>query len=75
MKRIIISSIIAIATIAGIIFVLNKNQNANAKVTEIVAQKNTAVTVRAEVAENRELNLEYITNGVFFRKTGSHDLC
>ncbi|MBX9449136.1 MAG: hypothetical protein KL787_05215 [Taibaiella sp.] len=39
MKRIIISSIIAIATIAGIIFVLNKNQNANAKVTEIVAQK------------------------------------
>lgn len=68
MKRIIISSSIAIATIAGIIFVLNKNQNANAKATEIVAQKNTAVTVRAEVAENRALNLEYITNGVFSAK-------
>jgi len=66
MKKIIITGIVLIVAIAGIAYVLNKNKAKNAAETEIVAQKNAAVTVRTEKAASQEINADYIANGTFY---------
>lgn len=65
MKKIIITGVVIIAALAGIMYVLNKNQEKSAADTAVVAQKNTAVAVRAEIADFKEVNAQYITNGTF----------
>src|SRR5690554_3295771 len=68
MKKVIISSIIIIASFIGIFYVLNKNKAKNEAETAVVAVQNSAVTVRTELADSRELNMEYISNGIFAPK-------
>ena len=68
MKRIIITVVIVGAALAGIMFLLNKNKTENEAQTAVVAVKNSAVAVRAELAEIKDVNAAYITNGVFAPK-------
>lgn len=68
MKKIIITGIVIIAALAGIMYVLNKNQEKSAAETAVVAQKNTAVAVRVETADFNDVSGEYIANGVFVPK-------
>src|SRR5690606_12605816 len=66
--KIIITGIVIIAALAGIMYVLNKNQEKSAAETAVVAQKNTAVAVRVETADFNDVSGEYIANGVFVPK-------
>lgn len=68
MKKLVVTSIILIAAFGGIFYVLNKNKAKNQAQIDVVAQKNAAVAVRAGVAEKKELNVEYVANGVFAPK-------
>lgn len=68
MKKIIITGIVVIAALAGIMYVLNKNKAHNESETEVVAQRNSAVSVRAAVADFKEVNGQYISNGTFIPK-------
>lgn len=68
MKKVVIGVIIAVAALIGILFVINKNKAKNQAQTEIVAVKNAAVSVRADVADYREVNAAYVSNGVFAPK-------
>ncbi len=68
MKRIIITGLILIASLAGILYVINKNKAHNMAQTEVVAQKNSAVVVRVAQAEQKDMNIQYITNGIFIPK-------
>lgn len=68
MKKIILTSVIIIAALAGIFYVLNKNKAKNEAQTAIVAQKNAGVTVRVAEAAYKDMNMQYTTNGVFMPK-------
>ncbi|SFS36705.1 efflux RND transporter periplasmic adaptor subunit [Sphingobacterium wenxiniae] len=68
MKRGIITVIIIAAAFAGIMFVLNKNKAKNEADTATVAIQNAAVAVRADTVQHRDVNAQYITNGVFAPK-------
>ncbi len=68
MKKVIITGIVIIAALAGIMFVLNKNKASNEAETAVVAEKNSAVAVRIETADFKELNGQYIANGTFAPK-------
>lgn len=68
MKKIIITGIIIIAAGAGIMYLLENNKAKTEAETAVVAQKNTAVTVRVDVADFRDVNNQYITNGTFAPK-------
>ncbi|UUV20408.1 efflux RND transporter periplasmic adaptor subunit [Paenimyroides aestuarii] len=68
MKKVIITGVIIIAALAGIMYVLNNHKKSNEAQTAVVAEKNNAVTVRVETADFKEVNGEYIANGVFVPK-------
>ncbi|WLD24368.1 efflux RND transporter periplasmic adaptor subunit [Flavobacterium dauae] len=68
MKKVIITGIVIIAALAGIMYVLNKNKANSEAQTAIVAQKNAAVAVRVETADFKNVNGEYVANGVFAPK-------
>ena len=68
MKKILTTSIIIIVILAGIFYVLNKNKSENDAHTAIVAQTNTVVAVRADVADVKEVNAQYVTNSTFVPK-------
>ncbi|MCR6640278.1 MAG: efflux RND transporter periplasmic adaptor subunit [Sporocytophaga sp.] len=68
MKRIIISGLIILAAFAGIAYVLRGNKAKNEAQTAIVAQKNASVAVRAEVADYKQMNMQYTANGTFSAK-------
>jgi len=68
MKRIIISGLIILAAIGGIAYVLRSNKAKNEAQTAIVAQKNASVAVRAQVADYKQMNLQYTANGTFSAK-------
>lgn len=68
MKKVIISGIVVIAAIAGFAYMLNKNKAKNEEQIAVVAQKNSAVSVRADKATSRELSTAYIVNGTFAPK-------
>lgn len=68
MKRGIIAVVIIAAALAGIMFILNKNKAKNEEQTAVVAVQNAAVAVRADVADIREVNAQYVANGVFAPK-------
>nr|WP_297307454.1 efflux RND transporter periplasmic adaptor subunit [uncultured Flavobacterium sp.] len=68
MKKVIITGVVIIAALAGIMYVLNKNKAESEKQTEIVAEKNASVLVRIEPVEYKEVNGQYIANGIFMPK-------
>lgn len=65
MKKTIISIAVAVLAIGGIVYTLNSNKEKTEQETAIVAQKNTNVAVRADVAEYRDVNTQYVANGTF----------
>lgn len=68
MKKIIITGIVVIATLAGIMYLLNNNKKIKEEQTAIVAEKNAAVTVRVATADYKDVNAEYVANGAFLPK-------
>lgn len=68
MKKVIITGLVIIAALAGIIYTLNGNKAKNKAETDTVAQQNAAVAVRTETVEVKELNTQYITNGIIIPK-------
>lgn len=68
MKKVVISILVIAAVFAGIFWVLNKNKAKNEAQVAVVAEKNAAVSVRADVADYREVNASYVSNGVFSPK-------
>lgn len=68
MKRVIITVIIIAAALAGIMFILNQNKAKNEADTATVAIQNAAVAVRADTADFKDVNAQYVTNGVFAPK-------
>lgn len=65
MKRVILTIIIIAAALAGIVFILSQNKAKNEADTATVAIQNATVAVRADTANFRDLNAQYVTNGVF----------
>jgi membrane fusion protein (multidrug efflux system) len=68
MKKYLKITVIIVAVLAGIVYVLNKNKSENDAQTAIVAQSNSSVAVRTEKAETRELNAQYVANSSFVPK-------
>lgn len=68
MKRVIITVIIIAAVLAGIMFILNRNKAKNEADTATVAIQNASVAVRADTADFKDVNAQYVTNGVFAPK-------
>src|SRR5690606_21657078 len=68
MKRVIITVIIIAAALAGIMFILNNNKAQNEADTAEVAIQNAAVAVRADTVAYKDVNAQYVTNGVFAPK-------
>lgn len=65
MKKVLKTSIIIVAVLAGIFYILNKNKSENDSQTAIVAQANANVAVRTAIADVQELNAQYVTNSTF----------
>ncbi|MBX3242166.1 MAG: efflux RND transporter periplasmic adaptor subunit [Chitinophagaceae bacterium] len=63
--RIIITTVVIIAALAGVQSQLNKNKAANQAATDEVAKKNTAVSVRTDTARMKDIDLTYTANGTF----------
>ena len=68
MKRLIITVLIVAAAFAGIFYILDKNKTKNEEQTAVVAIQNSSVAVRIDSASVREVNAQYVTNGVFAPK-------
>ena len=71
MKKTIITIALIGASIAGIVFVLNKNKEKSEQATAIVAEKNANVAVRADIVDFRSVNTQYEANGTFQAKRRS----
>ncbi|MDR7369576.1 efflux RND transporter periplasmic adaptor subunit [Flavobacterium aquidurense] len=65
MKKTIITIVIIIAALALIGFVLNKNKKENKEKTDIVAEKNAAVSVKISPVKTEEVSLDFVANGNF----------
>lgn len=65
MKKIIITIVIIIAALALIGFVLTKNKAENKAKTDIVAQKNAAISVKVAKVKTEEVSLDFVANGSF----------
>lgn len=65
MKKNITIGIVIIAALALIGFVLTKNKAANKAKTDIVAEKNAAVSVKTAKVETQEVTLDFVANGSF----------
>ena len=63
--RIIVTILLLISFITFTGYVLNKNKEKNEAKTAVVAQKNSAVTVKADTVSYSELSGEYVSNGTF----------
>lgn len=68
MKKVIITGLIIVAALAGIIYTLNGNKAKNKAETDTVAEQNASVAVRTETVELKELNTQYISNGIIVPK-------
>jgi len=68
MKKTIITIALIGVSIAGIVFVLNKNKEKSEQATAIVAEKNANVAVRADIVDFRSVNTQYEANGTFQAK-------
>ncbi len=65
MKKLITTIIIIIAALALIGFVLTSNKTENKAKTDIVAQKNAAVSVKTAEVKTEELAMNFVANGNF----------
>ncbi|MBP4139829.1 MULTISPECIES: efflux RND transporter periplasmic adaptor subunit [Flavobacterium] len=65
MKKIIITIVVIIGSLALIGFVLTKNKAENKAKTDIVAQKNAAVSVKVAQVKTQEVSLDFVANGSF----------
>lgn len=65
MKKIITTIIIIIASLGVIGYILNKNKVENKAKTDIVAEKNAAVSVKVTQVKTEEVNLDFLANGNF----------
>lgn len=65
MKKNITIVIIIIAALASIGFVLTKNKAENKAKTDIVAEKNAAVSVKTTQVKTQEVSLDFLANGNF----------
>ncbi|HEY6144042.1 MAG TPA: efflux RND transporter periplasmic adaptor subunit [Flavobacterium sp.] len=65
MKKYIKTIIIIIAALGLIGFILNKNKVENKAKTDIVAEKNAAVSVKTATVKTEEVSLDFLANGSF----------
>ena len=68
MKRIITTSVIIIASLALIGFILTKNKKENEEKIAIVAEKNASVSVKVATVKTEEVSLDFVANGNFKTK-------
>lgn len=65
MKKTIITIVIIIAALGVIGYVLNNNKKENKAKTDIVAEKNAAVSVKVTEVKTEEVSLDFVANGNF----------
>ena len=65
MKKTIITIVIIIAALGVIGYVLNNNKKENKAKTDIVAEKNAAVSVKVSPVKTEEVSLDFVANGNF----------
>jgi RND family efflux transporter MFP subunit len=65
MKKTIITIVIIIAALGVIGYVLNNNKKENKAKTDIVAEKNAAVSVKVTPVKTEEVSLDFVANGNF----------
>ena len=65
MKKNIITLLVILAALAAIAFVLTKNKKENKAKTDIVAEKNAAVSVKIETVKTEDISLDFASNGNF----------
>ncbi|CAA9196914.1 efflux RND transporter periplasmic adaptor subunit [Flavobacterium collinsii] len=65
MKKTIITIVIIIAALGVIGYVLNNNKKENKEKTDIVAEKNAAVSVKVAPVKTEEVSLDFVANGNF----------
>ncbi|WP_264525987.1 MULTISPECIES: efflux RND transporter periplasmic adaptor subunit [unclassified Flavobacterium] len=65
MKKTIITIVIIIAALGVIGYVLNNNKKENKEKTDIVAEKNAAVSVKVSPVKTEEVSLDFVANGNF----------
>ncbi|MRX39148.1 efflux RND transporter periplasmic adaptor subunit [Flavobacterium sp. LC2016-23] len=65
MKKTIITIVIIIAALGVIGYILNNNKKENKAKTDIVAEKNAAVSVKVAAVKTEEVSLSFVANGNF----------
>ena len=65
MKKIIITIVVIVGALALIGYVLTKNKEENKAKTDIVAEKNAAVSVKVTPVKTEEVSLDFVANGNF----------
>lgn len=65
MRKIIITIVVIIGALGLIGFVLTKNKKENKAKTDIVAEKNAAVSVKVAKVKTEEVSLDFVANGNF----------
>lgn len=65
MKKTIITIVIIIASLGVIGYILNNNKKENKEKTDIVAEKNAAVSVKVSPVKTEEVSLDFVANGNF----------
>jgi RND family efflux transporter MFP subunit len=65
MKKIITTVIIIVASLAVIGYILTSNKSENKAKTDIVAEKNAAVSVKVAPVKTEEITLDFVANGSF----------
>lgn len=65
MKKIIITIVIIVGALALIGYVLTKNKEENKAKTDIVAEKNAAVSVKVTPVKTEQISLDFVANGNF----------
>ena len=65
MKKNIITILVILGALAAVAFVLSKNKKENKAKTDIVAEKNAAVSVKTTQVKTEEISLDFLANGSF----------
>ena len=65
MKRILTTSVIIIASLALIGFILTKNKKENEEKIAIVAEKNASVSVKTATVKTAQISIDFAANGLF----------
>ncbi len=65
MKKNIITTLVILGALAVIVFTLMKNKKENKAKTDIVAEKNAAVSVKIATVKTEDVSLDFVSNGNF----------